>query len=201
MASPARLQYTAVENVKNRLVNKVQFQRVQGAVQEGEMPDDFLSQLIVDAETEVEQDLRSRYFIPFQTKDDKPFRSLPEHSQRAIRMAVELKAVVIILQTDFGRGTHVDADPYIKSCSDHYEAYIEKLLGRNKEGDNSKIDRFRFAPPIEGMKLANTNREADDGYRGMIINTDASEHGAESYATDQLSGRIPRFLRPYGRRY
>ena len=187
----AKLQYTELENVKARLVNKVQFQRDPLIVSEGELSDEFLLRLVCDAETEVEQDLRSRYYIPFQTKDDKPFRVLPEHSQRAIRMAIELKAVVIILQTDFGRGTHVDADPYIRSCNDHYEAYIAKLLGRNKEGENSKIDRYRHASPLDQVKLANNNREADDGYRGMIINTNGSTNDSVSVGIEQVSGRIP----------
>lgn len=193
-----KLQYTTADNVKSRLVNKVQFQRNSAVVEEGEMPDEFLTALIADAETEVEQDLRSRYAIPFQTRDDRPFKSLPEHSQRAIRMAVELKAVMIILQTDFGRGTHVDADPYIQASSDHYENYIDKLLGKNKEG--AERDRYRFGPPLDNVKLALNNKEADDGYRGMIINTDASTTDSASIGIEQLSGRIPFRRNPYGGR-
>lgn len=189
MASLARLQYTTLDSVKARLVNKVQFQRDKSVVNEGEMPDELLLSLISDAETEVEQDLRSRYFIPFQTKDEKPFRLLPDHTQRAIRMAIDLKSVTIILQADFGRGTHIDADPYVKSSLEHYDQYIEKLLGQNKEGE--KRDRYRFAPPLENLRLSLSNSMADDGYRGMIINTDASQFDSVSVATEQVSGRVP----------
>ena len=187
----ARPIYTTLDSVKARLANKVQFQRRSGTVDEGEMSDDLLAQLVVDAETEVEQDLRSRYWIPFTTDTDQPYRTLPDHSQRAIRMAVDMRAVVLILETDFGRGTHINADGYIAATSTHYESYIQKLLGRNKEGQGDKIDRYRFSPPIEGLKLAKHNREADDGYRGMIINTDQMEHDSVSVAIEQVSGRIP----------
>ncbi len=179
--------YTTLDNVKVRLANKVQFQRDPSTVQEGELPDALLGQLIVDAETEVEQDMRSRYAIPFQSSRTGRYADLPDHSQRALRVAVDLRAVIMILETDFGRGTHVNADGYVNSDQKHYDSYVNRLLGRDPEGKNDKHDRYRFSPPLEGVLLAASNKEADDGYKGRIINTDASRNDAVSYAERQLN--------------
>ena len=176
--------YTTVESVKVRLANKVQFQS--GAtLQDGELPNELLCQLIQDAETEVEQDLRTRYAIPFRSIRSGKYSDLPDHSKRAIRTAVDLRAVTIILETDFGRGTHISADGYIKATSDHYESYITKLLGQDKEG--AKKERYRYSPPLEDLMLSPSNKMADDGYKGMIINTDANTKGAEEYSEEQIN--------------
>lgn len=179
--------YTTFDNVKVRLANKVQFQRDPEAVQEGELPDALLGQLIVDAETEVEQDLRSRYAIPFQSIRTGRYADLPDHSKRALRVAVDLRAIVMVLETDFGRGTHVSAEGYTTTDKDHYEEYVAKLLGRDPEGKNSHHDRFRFSPPLADVRLSASNSHADDGYKGRIINTDASHHDAVSYAEGQIN--------------
>lgn len=176
--------YTTVESVKVRLANKVQFQSGTTPV-EGELPNDLLCQLINDAETEVEQDLRTRYAVPFQSVRTGSYADLPDHTKRAIRVAVDLRCVVMILETDFGRGTHINSEGYVKATSDHYEGYVNKLLGQDKEGVSK--DRYRYSPPLEDLLLSPTNKKADDGYKGMIINTDANIRGAEQYAVEQIN--------------
>lgn len=179
--------YTTIDNVKVRLANKVQFQSNSSYVQDGEIPDSLLTQLIVDSETEVEQDLRSRYAVPFRSKRTGTWMGLPDHSQRALRTSIDIKCVINILDTDFGRGTHINADSYKQNLEKHYEIYIKKLLGRDFEGDNEKRDRFRFSPPLDDLMLSYTNQKADDGFKGMILNTDEDRHNAESYARDQIN--------------
>lgn len=177
--------YTTPDSVKVRLAGKVQFQS--GAeVLDGEMPNALLLQLIADAETEVEQDLRKRYKIPFQSKRTGSWDNLPDHSKRAIRQVVDYRAVMMILDTDFGRGGHSDAKKYRETAQETYDGMIDKLLGHDREGQNDKINRYRHAPPLEDMALAASNSKADDGYKGMIINTDQSQLGAESFATGQI---------------
>lgn len=178
--------YTTVESVKVRLANKVQFQSGSTPI-EGELPNDLLCQLINDAETEVEQDLRSRYMIPFQSVRTGSYADLPDHTKRAIRVAVDLRCVVMILETDFGRGSHINSEGYVKSTADHYEGYVNKLLGQDKEAADKENKRHRFSPPLEDLRLATTNKEADDGYKGMIINTDANIRGAETYAKESIN--------------
>jgi hypothetical protein len=179
--------YTTVDSVKVRLAGKVQFQQDPKNIADGELPDALLLQLIADAETQVEQDLRGRYAIPFTSKCSGSYDALPDHSKRALRIVVDLRAVIDVLDTDFGRGTHIDGDKYSDPNKAKYKALIGTLLGQDQEGKNGKIDRFRRTPPLEDVKLAKGNTEADDGYRGTIINTDASRHGAESYAEHQIN--------------
>lgn len=197
MAAPniAKPIYTTFDSVKVRLANKVQFQQDREPV-DGELPDQLLAQLICDAETQVEQDLRTRYAIPFQSIASGNFPTIPDHSQRALRQACDLKAVSLILSTDFGRGGHVSADAYVKSVDDQYDKLIDRLLGRDKEGANDKVDRFRRSPPLDGVKLFAGNK-ADDGFRGMIINTDQCRDSA-TFAEEQINDPSQEFLRNRG---
>lgn len=186
--------YTTFESVKLRLVNKVQFQSDKTGSIEGELPDSLLAQLIVDAETEVEQDLRSRYSIPFQSKTKGTFVALPDHSKRALRVACDYMAVINILMTDFGRGTHIAGEAYTTEQQKKYEEYINKLLGRDAEGRNDKIDRFRHSPPLDDVLLALSNSMADDGFRGTLINTDGSRHDAPTYAGEQINNPAATYI-------
>ncbi len=179
--------YTTLDSVKVRLVNKVQFQANPKRFEDGELPDALLGQLIRDAETEVEQDLRGRYAIPFRSIAFGNFDALPDSSKRAIRTACDYRAVILILSTDFGRGTHISGEAYTKSAEKLYAAYIDKLLGRDAEAANAKHDRFRFTPPLQDLMLALSNSKADDGFKGTLVNTDASVHGAETYAAEQIN--------------
>lgn len=179
--------YTTYDNVKVLLANKVQFQTSPSVLLDGELPNALLGALISRAETRTEQDLSGRYSIPFVSCKTGVYASLPEHTKRGIQTAVDLRAVIEVLMTDFGRGTHVQGDNYYKTSLKEYNGYIEILLGRNQEAANEKRDRYRFSPPMTDLKLAFTNRKADDGYKGMIINTDGSRHGAESYAEEQIN--------------
>ena len=190
--------YTTIDNVKVRLANKVQFQSDPSQVMDGELPDKLLEQLIVDAETFVEQDLRTRYAIPFQSKTYGTFHQLPDHSQRAIRAAVDYRSVIHVLETDFGRGTHVSAENYIVTQKASYLSFIDKLLGRDSVGANDKIDRFKYSPPLDDVLLAASNAAADDGFRGTIINTDASTHDAVTFAKEQIDDPSRTYARTPG---
>lgn len=178
--------YTTVDSVKIRLAGKVQFQSDDGLL-DGELPNALLCQLINDGETEVEQDLRTRYAIPFQSKTTKNYSGLPDHTKRAIRVAVDMMAVMKVLETDFGRGSAVNGENYYKNLKTHYDEYMDRLLGRDRMAANAKIDRYKFSPPLADLLLAPTNSEADDGFRGMIINTDQSERDASTYAEEQVN--------------
>lgn len=179
--------YTTLASVKVRLVNKVQFQVDPDNLLEGELPNALLLQLITDAETTVELDLRSRYAVPFRSKKYGNFDKLPDHTRRAIRMVVDMQSVIKILDTDFGRGTHINAAAYKENTEKAYKAEVERILGRDPEAASDKRDRFRFSPPLDDLVLAPTNREADDGYKGMIINTDGSRRDSATYAEEQVN--------------
>jgi hypothetical protein len=191
----AKFLYTTVDSVKVRLAGKVQFQEDCNSLQNGELPDLLLLQLIRDAETETEQDLRSRYSVPFRSIRTGQYCDLPDHSQRALRKVVDLKAVQYILDTDFGRGTHISGKTYSEVAEDAYKVSVKKLLGMDMQGEESK--RFKFSPPLEDLMLAYSNSKADDGIRGTIINTDASIDSA-SYAAEQINDPSQSYLRRRG---
>jgi len=196
--------YTTVDSVKVRLAGKVQFQAGSVPV-DGEFPNDLLCQLIVDAETDVEQELRNRYAVPFRSIRTGRFIDMPNHSIRAVRSLVDARAVILVLSTDFGRGTHIDGSEYYKAMEAQYEEKLDKMLGRVRESSHglaagsSQIVRYRFAPPIEDMLLAPTNSKADDGYRGMIINTDQHRDSA-TYAAEQVNDPSKNYLDTFGLR-
>lgn len=188
--------YTTVDSVKVRLANKVQFQKSADILQDGEMPNALLLQQISDAESAIEIALRTRYAVPFRSKRTGQFDGLPGHTQRQLRRLVDMKAVMLVLGTDFGSGTHISADPYYKNLLDEYKELKTEVLGRDEEGANSKIDRFRNSPPLDDLLLAATNLEtADNGFKGKIINTDASSGGAEDYAREQINNPSQTYIR------
>lgn len=184
--SASSFKYTTADSVKIRLVNKVQFQSKPDSYEEGEMPNQLLCQLIEDAEADVEMQLRGRYAIPLRSKNTNRFADLPSHTRRVIRKVVDLKAVMLILETDFGRGTHVQAEGYVDTNAVNYKKEITLLLGKDMIGAGPEHERFKISPPLEDLLLASHNREADDGYRGRIINTDAAPN-ASDYASEQIN--------------
>lgn len=197
--------YTTLDSVKIRLQNKVQFQSAIGSVPDSNVPllqgqiaDSFLDQMIKDGETEVEQALRGRYMIPFQSIRTGQFRDLPDHTQRVIRMLCDLKATLIVLASDFGLGTHITADPYAKSLKALYKENRILALGRDDEAASDKRDRFRFTPPLEDLRLAFSNTEADNGFKGKLINTDGGSHGVEDYAKDHINDPSKSYIRRPG---
>jgi hypothetical protein len=196
MSAPCPI-YTTVPSVQVRLTGKVQFQSETGLMQ-GEIPNALLLQLIADAETAVEQELRSRYAIPFRSAQYGTWDALPDHTRRAIRMVCDLKAVMRILATDFGLGTHVSADPYYKSTSVEYNLEIKRLLGKDMIGAGDNIDRFRVSPPLDDLMLsANTLASADNGVRGRIINTSGGRNEVD-YAKSQQNDPSRSYINYYG---
>lgn len=187
--------YTTYDSVKVRLANKVQFETEE--LLDGQMPNALLGQIIVDAETSVEQELRGRYAVPFQGKSGEKFDRLPDHSQRTIRQLVDLKAVMFILATDFGRGTHVSGSSYAKDTENTYKKQLRLALGQDLEGEEFGEKRFRRTPPLEGMRLSASNKEADDGYKGKIINTDSHRDSA-TYAEEQINNPSRSYLDTLG---
>lgn len=186
--------YTTYANVKVLLANKVQFQTSPTELLDGELPEALLGALISRAETRVEQDLCSRYAIPFTSIKYKEYKFLPDHTKRGIQTAVDLRSVMEVLMTDFGRGTHVNGETYFKNSLKEYDGYIDILLGRNREAANPKHDRFRFTPPLLDLKLAFSNSKADDGFKGMLINTDSNRFGAEIYAEEQINNPAATYI-------
>lgn len=176
--------YTTFDSVKIRLQGKVTFQSTSTPVGRGDrvMSDELLGQMIVDAETAVEQELRGRYAVPFRSKRSGTFEQLPDHTKRAIRTIVDQKACMLILMDSFGSGTHINADGYLKNLTESYELLLRRLLGQDMEGENFGEKRFRRTPPLDDLMLSATNA-CDTGFIGAPMDA-----GARSPFSPHLSG-------------
>ena len=166
--------YTTFDSVKIRLQGKVTFKDSTTPIGRGDrvMSDELLGQMIVDAETAVEQELRGRYAVPFRSKRSGTYEQLPDHTKRAIRTIVDQKACMLILIDSFGSGTHINADGYLKNLTETYELLLRRLLGQDMEGENFGEKRFRRTPPLDDLMLSVTN-SADTGFIGAPMDAGA----------------------------
>lgn len=156
--------YISREDVRTRLIGKVRF--TEDEDEENKMNLSLLDRLINEAEADVELDLSPRYLAPFQTDAGAPFKHLPQRPTREIlRTLCELKAVIRVLETDFGSGTVVDASKYAESISTRYQKMLDKHMAKKKEGLGW------IYPPLPGLAFNYMNTESDDGYAGMVLST------------------------------
>lgn len=174
--------YITLEDVKVRLAKKVRFTENPDHDDDA-MPVALAKRLINEAEGQVEQVLSQRYAAPFQTQAGQPFRCLPERPTKEIlRTLCELKAVMRILETDFGSGTAVDGSKYMENLEKRYKAIVEELLERKEDDVKSYINWKR--PPLPGLMLAAHNELTDDGYSGEVVHV---TDGRGGYAADQVN--------------
>lgn len=165
--------YITEDDVRVRLIGKVKF--TDDFEDENRMHFQLLRRLINEAEGDVEHDLSPRYMAPFQTDSGGKFKELPERPTREVlRTLCELKAVVRVLETDFGRGTVMEGDKYAEAQRKRYEAVLEKILKRKSE--DNVMGGWKY-PPLPGLRLNYMNTEADDGYAGMVLTTGDSDGG------------------------
>lgn len=171
--------YHRFEDVRVRLLGKVQFTE-DDAEAENKMHIALAKRLMNEAEGNVEFDLSPRYAAPLQTVDGESFSKLPlRPTQEVLRTLCELKSVIRILETDFGRGTAVEGDKYTHSLSRRYKAIVSRLV----EHRDDTIVHFKY-PPLLGLRLATFNTEADDGFQGRVMNT---SDGFGDFATSQIN--------------
>lgn len=156
--------YISREDVRTRLIGKVRF--TDDEDEENKMSFTLLERLINEAEADVELDLSPRYMAPFQTDAGTQFKNLPQRPTREIlRTLCELKAVMRVLETDFGAGTVVDAAKYAESVGTRYQKMLDKHMAKKKEGLGW------LYPPLPGLAFNYMNTESDDGYAGMVLST------------------------------
>lgn len=158
--------YVSDDDVKIRLLGKVRF--TDDLEDENRMPMPLLRRLVSEAEGQVEYDLSPRYHAPFLTDAGLPFSKVPERPTRnLIKTLVELMSVIRVLETDFGRGTVVEAEKYTTGIQKRYDAIIKQILAKRQHNGQ---DGFGWMyPPLPGLKLNYMNSESDDGYAGMVL--------------------------------
>lgn len=164
-------------DVEDRVRGKVRF--TDDPDSEDKMSRRLLRRLIAEAEGQVELDLSPRYAAPFQTRDGQPFSSLPERpTKEYIRTMCELQAVLRVLETDFGTGA-INSEDYVKKTQERYTSMVDRLI-------KLRMDDYQnqwLYPPLPSLRLNTHNTEADDGFRGMVINT---SEGID-YASQQIN--------------
>jgi hypothetical protein len=157
--------YTDRNQVKVRLIGKVRF--TDDLEDQNKMPELLLTRLIDEAEAQVEVDLAPRYKAPFQTKEGQAFSCLPTRpTKEFLRTMCELKSVIRVLETDFGRGTAIEGKKYKEDLENRYKTMKETILARRDEMGNQWKN-----PPLPCLKLNDHNTEADDGFMGMVLST------------------------------
>jgi hypothetical protein len=168
--------YIKFEDVRLRLVGKVRF--TDDIDDENKMPKALAIRLIDEAEGQVEVDLSPRYAAPFvNSAAPNTFASIPDRpTKNIIRTLCELKAVIRILETDFGAGSSVDGAKYIKNIADRYKDIVNNNI-LAKPSDDFKGSRQWAFPPLPNLQKAYFNTEADDGYAGMgpLVTSDMGE--------------------------
>lgn len=175
--------YISLEDVKIRLVGKVRF--TSSSEEENKMLDSLANKLISEAEAQVEQDLSPRYAAPFQTEEGTAFKNLPDRpTKQIIKTLCELMAVVRVLETDFGSGTAIDGEKYIKNIEKRYKSILnDNILAKVKGAEDQKQWSF---PPLPGLRKNWFNTEADDGYPGMVLVSSSSD-GRGDYPFKQIN--------------
>lgn len=147
------------------------------------MSEDLANRLIEEAEGQVEMDLSPRYYAPFQTDDGGAFSTLPDRpTKNILRTLVELMSCIRILETDFGTGTIVDAEPYIEKIRARYDSIVRDLLVRKTDGGQESQGFAK--PPLPSLKLNYMNESADDGFMGSVLVT---TQGDGSYPQKQIN--------------
>jgi hypothetical protein len=168
-------QYIKFEDVRLRLIGKVRFaDTIEEAEESGKMFRGLAMRLIDEAEGQVETDLSPRYAVPFVHKDTGKFQDIPDRpTKNLLRTLCELKACVRILETDFGSGTAIDGEKYIKKIQDRYKDIISNnVLAKLKDKEDTRQWAF---PPLPDLKKNYMNTEADDGYPGMVMVTSSGD--------------------------
>lgn len=179
--------YIVDQDVTLRLLGKVKF--TDDPNQENYFQNTLLRDLIAQAEAQVEYDLSPRYASPFQTDDGAPYKAfstIAKTDQRiyvainAIKQLCQLQAVIMVLSTDFGRGSVVEADKYIERLEKKYQNTVNSRILAKKKIDGSETNQWSY-PPMPLLKLNYMNTEADDGYMGQVL------------STNQVSPQYPQF--------
>jgi hypothetical protein len=172
--------YISFEDVRIRLVGKVRF--TDDPSEENEMSNKLALRLINEAEGQVELDLSPRYFSPFQTAEGAEFKNLPDRpTKETLRSLCELRAIMNILDIDFGRGTIVNASNYYNGIEKRYNSIVGNLLKRRDEYGSGW-----YLPPLPGLRLNYQNAAADDGFAGQVL-VAGSENLGTSYPQTRIN--------------
>jgi hypothetical protein len=179
--------YISIQEVKVRLIGKVSFD--DSGSDDNTLPTQLAQTLINQAEGDVELDLSQRYQAPFQTDSGQPFNQLPLRPTRLVIKTMCLnKACLYILDTDFGRGSAVSGEEYVKGLSKQYDRLLERCTSIFEDD----FRQWKY-PPLPSLMLTPSNAASDDGFAGQIYVT-GSREGA--YAGNNVNDPGHNFWNP-----
>lgn len=187
--------YISGPDVEVRLIGKVRF--TDDEEDENRFPRRLLNRIIDESEGRVEMDLSPRYEVPFQSIDGGAFKtSVPARpTGNIIRTLCELQSVILILETDFGRGTVVDAAKYAEAFAKRYKSMIDDLLAKKRFQGEEQGGLGWAKPPLTGLMLGYFNTESDDGFAGMVLST--SQNPGGGYPAQQINNPADSFWTGY----
>jgi hypothetical protein len=172
--------YANLNEVRSWLRGKVRIDETD--TDDNKMGISLFKKIVDQAEEELHIDLSPRYAFPFATDAGGEFKTLPEATQRALRVVAELVAAVNVLETDFGEGSVADASKYAGSLRKRYDKLVGKLL-QVREVNGEKTQQWAH-PPLPGLMLAAHNEMGDDGFMGSVIST---SRGDGDYPAKQIN--------------
>lgn len=168
--------YANIDRVRTLLSPKVRID--EAGTDTNKLSLDLLKIMIEQAEGDLEIDLSPRYAVPFQTMDGKAFKVLPDRpTKQVVAKLAELRSVMRVLETDFGRGAAVGGDKYYEGTKKMYDELMGKLCGRRKDSSGNEMYNQWMYPPLPNLMKAYFNTESDDGFAGSILTTSSGDGG------------------------
>lgn len=188
--------YITEDDVKELTLGKVQF--TEDPLEKNKMQLSRLKTLISEAEAEVDLDLSLRYQTPIVGQADEKFADLAKNPATAgawqlIKTLCRLQSVMKLLDTDYGRGSVVDASKYYETMKKRYDSIMNDRLMKKKK-DQEDTEQWLY-PPLP-LKLAWFNTQADDGYKGTVLSYSPSGDGA--YPAQQINDPSESFFNIWG---
>lgn len=172
------VKYADLKRIEYLLKSKVRFTNNVDE-QPDRMPYELLEILTEEAEADVEHDLSPRYDCPFQTCEGAKFINLPENTRLYIQTMCHLKALMRILEHDFGKGSAASGEAYSDVLKKRYDTMKAKQLELKPNTYNNWL-----YPPLKDLKRSQGNEVSDDGYDGEVFVT---SDGRGDYAADQIN--------------
>lgn len=177
MANPFAPIYLKLAEVKTYLGNKVKCKEND----DNAISDETLSDIISQAESQVERDLGMMYATPFVTNDPTPlaWTSLPRQTYSYLRNMFLVQAQIIIMLQYFGKSDNVQGEQYIENLQVQYDRSKRQITAVKQNG-------VMLYPPLDKLALANTGILYNNVVPMPIIGKRAQKSNILKYAINHV---------------
>lgn len=130
----------------------------------GTISQDAINNDIALAESEIEQDLQTFVFLPFQTLDGRDWTFLSPTSYTRLYNAFRIKSALNIYKDYLGITNSPKGNPYLETLHNTYVAFRSQVYERDKSGN------YTFPNLFKDMKRNNTpaQRSFTTSYAGNM---------------------------------